>query len=398
MKNRYLKEKFIESLIQFSGIFTSITVLLIVFFLFREGAGLFSRKPLEEGYSIVLNPKNKVEGLTSQNIRGIIERDFTNWKQLGGLDEKIIIFDFSELENYFTEEDLGADFEFLPDRIEEFISEKVGVFAIFPNDFLKPSLKPYPLDNISIGQFITNLDWYPTAEPSPQLGALPIILGTLWVSLGAMIFAIPLGICVAIYLAEVARKTERSLLKTIIELLAGIPSIVYGFFGLVLVVPMIQETFDLDVGETALAGSIMLGLISLPTIISLSDDFIRTTPIELKQASLALGASRWQTIIKVILPYSISGITSACILGMGRAIGETMAVLMVTGNSAIMPDSFFKPVRTITATIAAELGEAPQGGIHYEALFMLGVCLFVFTFLLNITAGLIADRTKMKRS
>ncbi|MBY0424272.1 MAG: ABC transporter permease subunit, partial [Cytophagales bacterium] len=154
-------------------------------------------------------------------------------------------------------------------------------------------------------------------------------------------------------------------------------------------VPMMQNIFNLPVGETALSGSILLGIISLPTIITLSEDAMRSCPNELRAASFALGANHWQTIYKIIIPYSKSGIISACILGIGRSIGETMAVLMVTGNSAVIPTTLLQPVRTITATIAAELGEAPQGGIHYEALFMLGCVLFLITFLMNILAEIL---------
>ena len=178
-------------------------------------------------------------------------------------------------------------------------------------------------------------------------------------------------------------------------LLAGIPSVVYGFFGLVVIVPLIQKTLDLPVGETAFAGSVVLAIMALPTIITVAEDAMRTTPRAMKEASLALGATQWQTIYKVIIPYSISGITSAVVLGIGRAIGETMAVLMVTGNAAVIPTSFFEPVRTIPATIAAELGEAPAGGAHYQALFMLGAVLFLITLGLSIAVEYISSKRKI---
>lgn len=187
----------------------------------------------------------------------------------------------------------------------------------------------------------------------------------------------------------------RNLLKPLIELLAGIPSVVYGFFGLVVIVPLIQKTLDLPVGETAFAGSVVLAIMALPTIITVAEDAMRTTPRAMKEASLALGATQWQTIYKVIIPYSISGITSAVVLGIGRAIGETMAVLMVTGNAAVIPTSLFEPVRTIPATIAAELGEAPAGGAHYQALFMLGAVLFLITLGLSIAVEYISSKRKI---
>jgi phosphate transport system permease protein len=197
-------------------------------------------------------------------------------------------------------------------------------------------------------------------------------------------------------MAEVTSMRLRNLMKPLVELLAGIPSVVFGFFGLVVIVPLIQQLFRLDVGETALAGSIVLGIMALPTIITISEDALRTTPRSLKEASLALGATKWQTIVRVVVPYASSGISTAIILGIGRAIGETMAVLMVTGNASIIPHSFLVPVRTIPATIAAELGESPYGGLHFSALFALGIVLFLFTLIINITVELIRTKeTKM---
>ena len=201
-----------------------------------------------------------------------------------------------------------------------------------------------------------------------------------------------MGLAAAIYLAEIADERVRQVLKPMIELLAGIPSVVYGFFGLVVIVPMVQQIFNLPVGETALAGSIVLGIMALPTIITVSEDALRTTPRYMKEASLALGATHWQTIKNVVVPYAASGITAAAILGIGRAIGETMAVLMVTGNSAIMPHSLLQPVRTIPATIAAELGEAPFGGLHFKALFALGCILFLITLIINLVVEKVIKR------
>ena len=195
-------------------------------------------------------------------------------------------------------------------------------------------------------------------------------------------------------MAELAGHRLRNLLKPVIELLAGIPSVVYGFFGLVVIVPLVQRTFSLSVGETGLAGAVILAIMALPTIITVAEDAIRNTPRAMKESSLALGATHWQTIRKVVIPYSISGITAAVVLGIGRALGETMAVLMVTGN-AVMPHTLLEPLRTIPATIAAELGEAPAGGAHYEALFLLGCILFLLTLVISISVEMInAKRPK----
>ncbi|MDD2530592.1 MAG: phosphate ABC transporter permease subunit PstC, partial [Bacteroidales bacterium] len=207
---------------------------------------------------------------------------------------------------------------------------------------------------------------------------------------------LPFGLAVAIYSAELANKRVHKILKSVIELLAGIPSVVYGFFGLIVIVPLIQKAFNLDVGETGLAGSIVLAIMALPTIITIAEDALRSTPRAMKEASLALGANKWQTILKVTIPYSISGITAGVVLGIGRAIGETMAVLMVTGNAAVIPHTLLEPVRTIPATIAAELGEAPKGGAHYEALFILGCILFIITLIINLVVEYISYKNKNK--
>ena len=227
-----------------------------------------------------------------------------------------------------------------------------------------------------------------------QFGFLPLITGTLWVSLFAILIALPFGLSVAIYMSEVANSRIRNLLKPIIELLSGIPSVVYGFFGLIVIVPFIQKVFNLPVGESGLAGSIVLAIMALPTIITVTEDAMRNCPRAMREASLALGASQWQTIYKVVIPYSVSGITSGVVLGIGRAIGETMAVLMVTGNAAVIPHTILEPLRTIPATIAAELGEAPAGGAHYEALFLLGVVLFFISLLINFTVEAVSARKR----
>ena len=232
----------------------------------------------------------------------------------------------------------------------------------------------------------------PTATPSPLFGVLPLILGTLLVSFVAILIALPLGLGVAVYLSELAGERMRKFLKPTIELLAGIPSVVYGFFGLVVLVPIVQKVFNLPVGETALAGSIILAIMALPTIITVAEDAMRNTPNAMREASMALGATHWQTIYKVVIPYSLSGISAAIVLGIGRAIGETMAVLMVTGNAAVMPRSLFDSVRTIPATIAAELGEAPAGGAHFQSLFLLGCILFVITMIISVLAEVISKK------
>jgi phosphate transport system permease protein len=241
--------------------------------------------------------------------------------------------------------------------------------------------------------FLTGTEWRPSSSPK-QFGLIPLLFGSVVVTFGAIVISVPIGILSALYIAEIASKKTAEILKVIVELLAGIPSIVLGFFGLVLLVPHIQRIFDLTTGQTALTGSIILAIMALPTIISVSEDAISSVPSPLKQGSYALGSNQWQTMYKVIIPSAFSGISAAVILGIGRAIGETMAVMMVTGNMAIIPwsDPFFSSVRTITATIALEMGEVAKGTEHYYALFAVGVVLFIITLSVN----LIADAIKRK--
>lgn len=387
-------EKIVEKILMASGAVTSLTIILIVVFLFKEGAGLFSSPIIEDGYSLTVNKDNPVQRLTAEQIKEIFDVEITNWSQVGGKDEPIVVFRFNDITNYVTEEELGDQMQNIPQCLNQIIAQNPGMIAFFPTQYLEKNYAGKLLDNQNITpeEFFGGHEWFPTAHPAPLFGVLPLVLGTLWVSLAAILLALPFGLAVAIYMAELADSRVRKMLKPVIELLAGIPSVVYGFFGLVVIVPMIQETFGLPVGETALAGSVILAIMALPTIITVAEDAIRTVPRSAKEASLALGASHWQTIRRVVIPYSISGISAAVVLGIGRAIGETMAVLMVTGNAAVMPTTLLEPVRTIPATIAAELGEAPNGGVHYEALFLLGCILFLITLIISVVVEVISQK------
>jgi phosphate transport system permease protein len=242
-------------------------------------------------------------------------------------------------------------------------------------------------------KFLLGQKWYPISEP-PQLGILPLILGSLMVTLGAAIISIPIGVGCAIYIAEVVPARLKEILKAGIELLAAIPSVVLGFIGMVTLVPWVKIVFKLPTGLTALSGSIMLAFMAMPTIVSIAEDALYSVPKSYKEGALALGATRWQTIWRVMLPAASSGILAAVMLGIGRVIGETMAVMMITGNSAVIPHTIWQPVRTLTATIAAEMGEAVVGSEHYSALFAIGIVLFVISFAINVTADLFLHRKK----
>ncbi|WP_367755601.1 phosphate ABC transporter permease subunit PstC [Flavobacterium sp. WC2430] len=396
---KQIKEKVIETILMLSSAATSITVILIVFFLFIEGAGVFSKKPIDDGFLLAVSVDNPVKKLKPSEIKDIYDQKITNWSQLGGKNEPIVLFRAGDITDYYTDEELGKNFEFFPDKINELIAKTPGIIAFFSDKYKAKDFKGRELDidKIKVSEFLLGEEWFPTAQPIAQMGVKPLIYGTLWVSFGAILLALPIGLAAAIYLSEIAKKRTRSLLKPLIELLAGIPSVVYGFFGLVIIVPLIQSTFNLPVGETGLAGSVVLAIMALPTIITISEDAMRNTPRAMKEASLALGASKWQTIYKIVIPNSASGITAGAILGIGRAIGETMAVLMVTGNAAVIPHTLLEPVRTIPATIAAELGEAPNGGLHYEALFALGCILFIITFIINMLVEVVTNRKSHKK-
>lgn len=391
-------ERAVKWLLTASGFVTSLVILLIIAFLFTEGAGLFREHVIEDGYVLVLNRENTVKELSAAEIKAVFDEDVTNWNELGGPDMAIGTFRLEDADDYFTEEQLGPQYENAGSLIAALVESRPGMIAFIPESMLPedPSLNFIKDKTISPGEVLAGSEWFPTATPAPLFGIWPLLAGTLWVSLFAILFALPFGISIAVYMAEVASGRVRNILKPIIELLNGIPSVVYGFFGLIVIVPLLQQVFGLPVGESGLAGSIVLAIMALPTIVTVAEDAMRNCPRSLREASLALGATKWQTISRVVIPASMSGIASGVVLGIGRAIGETMAVLMVTGNAAVVPTSILEPLRTIPATIAAELGEAPAGGAHYQSLFLLGVILFFITFIINLCVEYISSRSKAK--
>ena len=387
-------EKIVSGLLACSGFVTSLTIILIVLFLFSEALGLFSSKVVEDGYVLALNKSNPVAELSPREIKDVFDEEITNWSEVGGKDEPIELFRLEDAESRFTPEELGSSYEHVGACITRLVEQTPGMVAFVPRQFIvRPESVHLLADNsISPKDVFVGAEWFPTATPAPQFGFLPLIAGTLWVSFFAILFALPFGLAIAIYMSEVANPRVRNVLKPVVELLSGIPSVVYGFFGLIVIVPLLQQTFNLPVGESGLVGSIVLAIMALPTIITVSEDAMRNCPRSMREASLALGASQWQTVYKVVVPYSVSGIASGVVLGIGRAVGETMAVLMVTGNAAVIPHSILEPLRTIPATIAAELGEAPAGGAHYQALFLLGVVLFFITLLINFAVEAVSKR------
>jgi phosphate transport system permease protein len=266
----------------------------------------------------------------------------------------------------------------------------VGIFSLlFTQGW--PALRQVPFK-----EWFASAEWDPTSPVRESYGILSLLAGTLLVSVGALVLAVPVGIACAAYIADVAPPGVREIVKPVIEILAGIPSVVVGFFGLVVLSPLLARGLHTPNGLNALNGSILLAIMSLPTIISLSEDSIVSVPRELKNASLALGATRWQTLTRITLPAAVSGIVAAVMLGMGRAIGETMTVLMACGNAPAMPHGYLDAVRTMTATIAIELGEAVQGSTHYHSLFVIAFFLFLMTFAVNVASDLILQRVQKR--
>ena len=249
---------------------------------------------------------------------------------------------------------------------------------------------------VSLGNFF-GTRWYPNEE---LFGTWPLILGSLLVTAGAVIIALPLGLATAIFNRELAPDWLREILKPLIEILAGIPSVVLGFLGMITLAPLVREAFDLPTGLSAFTGALVLAYMALPTIISVAEDAIDAVPKSYRDGALAMGATHWQTIWRVVIPAARSGVIIAVMLGIGRAIGETMAVMMITGNAARMPREWyalFLPARTMTATIAAEMGEVAQGSTHYHVLFAVGILLFAVTFVINAIASAVIIRGGPRR-
>ncbi|KAB2911394.1 MAG: phosphate ABC transporter permease subunit PstC [Kofleriaceae bacterium] len=273
------------------------------------------------------------------------------------------------------------------------VSAVIFVFGIF--FFVFREAAPLLFGGLDIGELLTSEEWYPDSD-NPKYGAFALLAGTLAVTLLAMLIAVPLGLGAAIFVSEFCRGRTREILKIVIELLAAIPSVVWGFIGLVIMNPLIIDLFDTPVGLNILNGAILLALMSVPIMVSIGEDALKAVPDSYREAAEAMGATRWQVTWRVLLPAARNGLLAAVLLGVGRAIGETMAVLMATGHSVHVPDSPLDSVRTITATIAAELGETAQGSDHYRVLFVLGSLLFLITFLVNLTADLVIRGVKKR--
>lgn len=249
--------------------------------------------------------------------------------------------------------------------------------------------------SVKISDFIFGTEWFPTSD-NARYGVFPLIVASVAVTMLASCIAVPFSIAIAVYTSELAKPVVREIVKPVIEVIASIPSVVIGFFGMVVVAPFLQNHFDIDTGLNLFNASLMLAFMAIPTIASISEDAISSVPMPLKESSYALGANRLETIIHITIPAARSGILTAILLGISRVIGETMVVLMVAGGAAMMPTSIFSPVRPLTSNIAAEMAEAPVGGNHYYALFAIGIILFIITFGFNIISSRISNKYKFK--
>jgi len=310
---------------------------------------------------------------------------------------------------------LGRATEWCIELAISFCGVAAVVFVVLILAFLLRNALP-ALSSVSLGDALSGELWRPTSSP-PKFGFLPLILGSAFVTVGSLVISVPLGVGAAVYLAEVASRRVREVAKPLVELLAAIPSVVFGFVGLMLVGSWIQKSsraagdalpgpdwlkaaLDMPSSMAAITGAVLLALMTLPTIVSIAEDALNSVPERFRQGSLALGATRWQTIRGVTVPAARSGIMASVMLGVGRAVGETMTVLMVTGNAAVVPsitNGLFRPVRTMTATIAAEMGETAHQTPHFHVLFLLGLLLFLITFCVNTTADIITHRGQHER-
>jgi phosphate transport system permease protein len=252
------------------------------------------------------------------------------------------------------------------------------------------------IDKLNLKEFFTNVEWYPDSPSNKRYGVLALIAGTASVTVLAMAIAVPFGLGAAIFISEFCSQRIKETFKIVIELLAAIPSVVWGFIGLTVMNPLIIDLFDAPIGLNVLNGGIILALMSVPIIVSIGEDSLKAVPDSYREAALALGATRWQIVYRVLLPAAKNGLLAAALLGVGRGVGETIAVLMATGHAVQIPHSLLDPVRTLTATIAAELGETPVRSDHYQVLFIIGILLFTITFVVNLTADLVVKGIRKK--
>jgi phosphate transport system permease protein len=360
----------------------------IMLFLFREGVPALTKEPFE-GLVFAVHPQNPVRRLSADECRALFQKSL-NWSEVGGPAVSPLPIHLYNLELYVGSQ---ASLE----RIRSFldsVAQLPGILVALPRAWVPASLRPVEVRWSAWEALFGRVRWSPTYEPLPEVGIWPLLLGSLWVTFLALLITLPSGVIMAIYTAEFLPKGLYYPMKVLWEVVAGLPSVVVGFWGLVVLVPWLQKAFHLHTGETALAAALLLGWMTIPLMASLVEEALSNVPRLLVEASYGLGATPWQTILRVKLPAIRSALLTATLLSAGRILGETMIVLIVSGNAPLLPTTPLSPVRTLPATLAAELGEAPVGSYHYHTLFFLGLVLFLLTLALNILAYAITPSEK----
>jgi phosphate transport system permease protein len=408
MIRRTLKEDLIKNLFLALSITAIATLAGIAFFLFKEAAPTFIKPHAISIHTFVPvvhrdNPMWK-KSISRARLRDVFTGKITGWKELGGEKERILVVSYSETTpegkrwlNELLEGGVLAPGAVKVESAREMkraiTRNKESAIGFLDREEIGRGIKEFRLvKRVSLFEFLFGKSWYPPPNEPPSFQAFPIIFASIVVTFFSAIIAIPLGVGSAIYMSEIAHPKASEILKPVIELFAALPSVVIGFFGMVVVAPLLQKYFDIPTGLNLTNASILLAFMAVPTIASVSEDALRAVPQSLKEASYALGATKWETTWRVVVPAALSGISAAVILGLARSIGETMVVLMVAGGAAMIPTGLFDPVRPMTSAIAAEMGEAPRGGMHYHALFAIGVTLFILTFCFNLLADFISKR------
>lgn len=408
IKNRMLKENLIKIIFLISSVTAIATLAGIAFFLFKEAFLTFLTPHSTSIRALVpvVHRENQIwkKSINREKLKGVYTGKLTDWKELGGEEGKILVISYSETTTEgkkWLDGLLGVEEILVSDAIKvesaremtRAIARNKNAIGYLDREDIARTTKEFKLvKHVGALEFLFGKEWYPPPNDPPSFQIFPILFASIIVTFFAAVIAVPLGVGSAIYMSEIAHTKTNEILKPVIELFAALPSVIIGFFGMVIVAPFLQKQFDIPNGLNLTNASILLAFMAVPTIASVSEDALRAVPQSLKEASYALGATKWETTWRVTVPAALSGISSAVILGLARSMGETMVVLMVAGGAAMIPEGLFDPVRPMTAAIAAEMGEAPRGGMHYHALFAVGVTLFILTFCFNLLADFISKR------
>ncbi|MDW8236126.1 MAG: phosphate ABC transporter permease subunit PstC [Bacteroidia bacterium] len=369
-----------------AGWSTLLVLVGLTVFLFREGLPALTEVPYS-GLVFAVHTHNPLIRLDGSAVRALAQGKIS-WKALGGPDTEAVVVHLANLERYVGR---TASVQRIQQKLDS-LAQLPGILFVLPPLLVPKSTKVITISWNGWKEIFLSARWSPTYEPVPAVGIIALLVGSLWVSTIGLLVVIPIGVAMAIYVVEFLPKRLYYGVKVLWELLAGLPSVVVGFWGMVVVVPWVQRVFHLSAGETALTAGLLLGWMTLPLMASLVEEALQTIPRLLIESSYGLGATRWQTIWRLKLRYILPSIATASLLSAGRILGETMVVLMVSGNAPTLSFSPSEPVRTLPATLAAELGEAPTGSYHYHVLFLLGSLLFLITLALNIIAYLIRPR------